>query len=58
MLARCKSNTDLPNITRYGSDVVTMMKNWYRLKVGWVVSKCIPMVPFGMDLTHQIELQR
>ena len=57
-MARSISYTELPNVLRYGPDVVTMMKDWYKLKVGWIVSKCIPMVPFGMDLTHPIKLQR
>ena len=58
IVARSKSCTVLPNITRYGSDVVTLMKDWYKLKVGLIVSKCISTVPFGMDLTHPIELKR
>ena len=34
-----------------------MNKDWFNLKEGWIVSKCIPVVPLGLDLTYPAELQ-
>ena len=34
-----------------------MNKDWFNLKEGWIVSKCIPVVPLGLDLTYPAALQ-
>ena len=34
-----------------------MNKDWFNLKEGWIVRKCIPVVPLGLDLTYPAELQ-
>ena len=38
-------------------DVVTMFNDCFNLKIGWMVSIYIPMVPLGFDMAYPAELQ-
>ena len=38
-------------------DVVTMFNDCFNLKIGWMVSMYIPMVPLGFDMAYPAELQ-
>ena len=37
-------------------DVATMFNDCFNLKIGWLVSMYIPVVPLGLDFAYPAEL--
>ena len=44
------SYTDFINAEEWGLDVVTIIHDWFNLKIGWIVSMSIPLVPCRFDI--------
>ena len=56
-VAGSKSNTKFLDNSKYGLDVVTMHKDWFSMKLGWILSMLIPKCPQIIDLKTKTSLK-
>ena len=56
-VAGSKSNTKFLDNSKYGLDVVTMHKDWFSMKLGWILSMLIPKWPQIIDLKTKTSLK-